>query len=92
VLTGGARDVRTLRRLPGMTVVLSLAALGTPANQALGASDRMITAADRASFERLERTLGGRSGFAVSPLGSGHVVQATGRMRTSVAWSTSKVP
>ena len=52
----------------------------------------ILTAADKASFRRLERSLGGHSGVAVSPLGSGQRVQATGKLRSAVAWSTAKVP
>ncbi len=75
-----------------MTVLLALATLAEIPASALGTSHRMLTVADRASFDRLERSLGGRSGVAVSPLGIGHEVQAAGRMRTAVAWSTSKIP
>ncbi len=57
-----------------------------------GAQHRMLTTADRAGFSRLEQSLGGRSGVAVSPLGFGHEVEAAGRLQTAVAWSTIKVP
>ena len=52
----------------------------------------MLSKSDRASFLRLERALGGRSGVAVAPLGVAQPVRSAGRLRTAVGWSTSKVP
>lgn len=56
------------------------------------ASSRMLSSADAASFRRLQTSLGGTIGLAVSPLGQGRSVQRLGSLRTGVAWSTSKVP
>ncbi len=52
----------------------------------------LLSAADRRSFSRLARALGGRSGLAVSPVGLDQPVGQLGSLRTGVAWSTSKVP
>ena len=53
---------------------------------------RILSAADRASFTRLEASLGGESGVAVSGLGIGERVESAGTLRTGVAWSTAKIP
>ena len=63
---------------------------GSTANAA--ASRDLFTRADRTSFGRLERTLTGSSGVAVSPVGKGQPVFALGSLKSAVAWSTSKVP
>lgn len=52
----------------------------------------LLTAADRASFRRLERNLGGTSALAVSAVGLDRPVQEVGRLPEGVAWSTIKVP
>jgi hypothetical protein len=52
----------------------------------------LLTAADRASFEALERRLGGASGIAASGVGFGQSVTEFGSLREGVAWSTIKVP
>jgi len=52
----------------------------------------LLTAADRASFRRLERKLGGTSGLAVSAVGLDPMVREVGTLREGVAWSTIKVP
>jgi beta-lactamase class A len=70
--------------LLGACVVNSAAAAGSDAP--------ILSAADRASFARLERSLGGSSGVAVASLGIGVRPVALGALRSSVAWSTSKVP
>ena len=57
-----------------------------------GSNTSLFSPADRTSFERLARSLGGDSGVAASPLGLGQTVQALGGMRSTIAWSTSKVP
>jgi hypothetical protein len=54
--------------------------------------DRILSATDRASFQRLAASLGGQSGLAVSELGLGRRVERAGSLRAGVAWSTSKVP
>ena len=51
-----------------------------------------LTAADRASFRRLERKLGGTSGLTVSAVGLDPMVREVGTLREGVAWSTIKVP
>jgi hypothetical protein len=52
----------------------------------------LLTAADRASFRRLERNLGGTSALAVSAVGLDPLVIEVGTLREGVAWSTIKVP
>jgi hypothetical protein len=52
----------------------------------------ILSAADRASFSRLDASLGGEQGVAVSGLGTGRRVERAGSLRTGIAWSTSKVP
>jgi hypothetical protein len=52
----------------------------------------ILSAADRASFSRLDASLGGDQGLAVSSLGKARPVERVGSLRTGVAWSTSKVP
>jgi hypothetical protein len=54
-------------------------------------SGGLLSEADVASFERLERRLGGESGIAVSSLGVGRRVLEAGTLRSGVAWSTIKV-
>jgi hypothetical protein len=44
------------------------------------------------SFAKLQATLGGRIGLAVSGLGTGQKVQQLGNVNAVIAWSTSKVP
>jgi len=76
-------------RLATLTVT---ALIGLGATSAEAAQHDLFTRADRTSFERLERSLGGASGVAVSRVGTGQPVIALGSFRSSVAWSTSKVP
>jgi hypothetical protein len=52
---------------------------------------RILSAASRASFERLAAGLGGRHGLAVSGVGFGRPVEQVG-LDDAVAWSTAKVP
>jgi hypothetical protein len=59
------------------------------ANRSSGA---ILSAADRASFQRLAGSLSGQQGLAVSPLGLGEHVERVGAITSAVAWSTSKVP
>jgi hypothetical protein len=69
------------------------AAIGPAAPAPAAAADpQILSAADRVSFARLEASLGGRSGIAVVPGGLGATPVRMGTLRTSVAWSTSKVP
>jgi hypothetical protein len=56
------------------------------------ASAGILSAADRASFRRLEASLGGKLGLAVSGLGSDVDVERLGALRSGAAWSTAKVP
>lgn len=69
-------------------------ARGAPSRAATDgpAAAGLLSHRDRASFAQLERELGGRSGVAVSALGTKQPVDATGSLRTGVAWSTIKVP
>ena len=55
------------------------------------ARGRVFSSDDRASFRRLERSLGGRYGVALAGSAASEVAQV-GSLRTGVAWSTSKVP
>jgi hypothetical protein len=48
--------------------------------------------ADRASFQSLERSLGGTSGLAASAVGFNRPITQFGTLREGVAWSTIKVP
>ena len=57
-----------------------------------GSPRALLSPADRGSFARLARTLSGGSGVAVSPLGLRQDVQVLGGLRSTIAWSTSKVP
>lgn len=52
----------------------------------------LLSAADRASFDRLAATLPGAEGIAVSSVGTGQKVYRAGPLQTGVAWSTAKVP
>lgn len=61
-------------------------------NGSSGASSGLLSAADRASFERLGAQLAGEEGVAVAPLGAQTSVSSAGGLRTGVAWSTAKVP
>ena len=65
---------------------------GTPPKRVEPAQTEFLTAADRASFRKLERTLGGASGLAVSAAGLGQPILEAGTLRDGVAWSTIKVP
>lgn len=47
---------------------------------------------DHASFDRLQATLPGPAGVALSGMGPGQPVTALGSFRSGIAWSTSKVP
>jgi hypothetical protein len=52
----------------------------------------ILSPADLASFARLDASLAGTQGLAVSGVGLGLKVQRTGSLAAGVAWSTSKVP
>ena len=54
--------------------------------------DAILSADDRASFQRLAASLGGQSGLAVSGVGLGRPVERVGALRGGSAWSTAKVP
>jgi hypothetical protein len=60
-----------------------------PSNRSSGG---ILSAADRASFQRLAGSLSGEQGLAVSPLGLDQKVERVGAITSAVAWSTSKVP
>jgi beta-lactamase class A len=77
---------------PIAVAILACLAAGSPAAVAAGRNGPILPASAAASFARLERSLGGRSGIAVAPLGIGVRPVALGALRSSVAWSTSKVP
>ena len=66
--------------------------VGTHSRRTEQAQSELLTAADRASFRRLERKLGGTSGLAVSAVGLDPLVREVGTLREGVAWSTIKVP
>jgi hypothetical protein len=53
---------------------------------------QILSRADVVSFERLERSLGGHHGLAVSTLGVDQPVERVGGVLSGAAWSTSKVP
>lgn len=57
-----------------------------------GTRSALLSAADRRSFARLEASLGGVSGVAVSGVGLDQPVTRAGSFQSAVAWSTSKVP
>ena len=73
-----------------LALVVVLVAL--PAGQAHAAPQRILSAADRASFARLASSLSGAEGVAVSGVGRGQAVEPLGSLRSAIAWSTSKVP
>ncbi|MDA0172791.1 hypothetical protein OJ998_27055 [Solirubrobacter taibaiensis] len=52
----------------------------------------ILSAADKASFQRLSRSLGGANGVTVSGIGSGQKIESAGSLKTGTAWSTIKVP
>jgi len=56
------------------------------------AAGGILSAADRASFHRLEASLGGAQGLAVSGLGLDKDVEHLGSLQSGAAWSTGKVP
>jgi hypothetical protein len=65
---------------------------GTLPGRVKPVSTELITAADRASFRRLELNLGGTSALAVSAVGLDQPVSLVGTLHGGVAWSTIKVP
>lgn len=76
----------------GLLAVLALVAAAPAASaQAQDAAPRpLLSGADRASFTKLEKQLGGSLGLAVTPAGRGGTVETAGSLRGGVAWSTSK--
>jgi hypothetical protein len=56
------------------------------------ARPQLLDSSDRASFQSLERTLGGTSGVTVSGVGLARPTVMVGTLRQGVAWSTIKVP
>jgi hypothetical protein len=68
------------------------ATAGTRPGQTKPVQIEPLTAADRASFRRLERNLGGTSALAVSAIGLTPLVREVGTLQEAVAWSTIKVP
>lgn len=56
------------------------------------AGERILSRRDLVSFGRVERSLGGQHGLAVSALGFNQPVEHVGAVMGGVAWSTSKVP
>jgi hypothetical protein len=67
-------------------------AVGHTPSRATSTRAGLLSATDRASFGRLDASLGGEQGIAVSRLGRRQRVERAGSLRTGVAWSTSKVP
>lgn len=65
---------------------------GRAGTSAGGNRSALLSAADRRSFTRLEASLGGASGVAVSGVGLDQPVTRAGSFQAAVAWSTSKVP
>jgi hypothetical protein len=65
-------------------------ALGDPPRRV--ANDELLSAADRHSFARLEKQLGGRIGVRVSGVGRAPKMERLGRLQGGVAWSSIKVP
>ena len=63
-----------------------------PRKRAPANPDAILSADDRASFQRLAASLGGESGLAVSGVGLGRPVERVGALRGGSAWSTAKVP
>lgn len=75
---------RSLLVLP----LLTMLAAGSPPASARP----LLSAADAASFRRLERSMGGTSGVTASGVGRRQPLQRLGTLRTGVAWSSIKVP
>lgn len=78
-------------------VCIVLAAVGLIAGPERAAAQAqpaqaILSAADKASFQRLSRSLGGANGIAVSGVGSGQKIESAGSLKTGTAWSTIKVP
>jgi hypothetical protein len=65
--------------------------VGTHTSRIAPVRTDFLTAADRESFRRLERNLGGSSGLAASAIGLKPAIEV-GTLRDGVAWSTIKVP
>lgn len=93
-LNQDAKPSRTSTGSPGLTESRSTTspAVRRRSRRTEPMPTELITPADRASFRRLERNLGGTSGLAVSPVGFNPLVQEVGTLREAVAWSTIKVP
>jgi len=91
------RDIlkRAAVALTATLAVVTLGASGAAANSPVASSAArydLFTRADRVSFDKLQSSLGGVSGVAVSGLGKGQPVIALGSLKSPIAWSTSKVP
>jgi hypothetical protein len=63
---------------------------GTAQPQSL--SRELLSPSDRASFIRLSRRIGGRSGLRVSGIGRNPIIERLGDLSGGVAWSSIKVP
>jgi hypothetical protein len=77
--------------IAAVTLGASGATAKSPVASAAARHD-LFTRADRVSFDKLQQSLTGVSGVAVSGLGKGQPVVALGSLKSPIAWSTSKVP
>jgi hypothetical protein len=89
-LTGSAEPRSRAHERPATSTTSPT--VGTRPRRTEPAQGELLTAADRASFRRLERNLGGTSALAVSAVGLDPSVREVGTLREDVAWSTIKVP
>jgi hypothetical protein len=78
--------------LPSVTHAKRRPAAERPPRAAKPAQTTILSAADHAGFARLDASLGGRQGLAVSGLGRQQSIERAGSLRTGIAWSTGKVP
>lgn len=87
----GSTELRS-RAQHGVTTSSTSPTVETRASGTEPAQTELLTAADHASFRRLERALGGSSGLTVSAVGLHRPVTQVGTLQEGVAWSTIKVP
>jgi hypothetical protein len=80
----------------GLMLLIAAAAPDEPFSDPPSSSARvsraLLSPADRTSFIRLSRKLGGRTGVTVSGIGRGPAIERLGDLSGGVAWSTIKVP
>ncbi len=83
----------TVRRACILLVAVGLlAGLEPAAAAAAQPAPAILSSADKVSFQRLSRSLGGANGIAVSGVGRGQKLESAGSLKTGTAWSTIKVP